>query len=797
MSTNNTDFSDNDSSVSFDWHLWVIRFIKRWYLFAISLAVFMSIAYLNNRRWKPRYASSALVIIEDGKGIGGAAAQWMQGFNAERGYRNVNNQVIMFGSYDLIKRVVEKSPDYTIDYYTHGRFRSTNLYKIPPFAIERTFVAPNAYMREFKIHDLDGESFEITAESDKTHEEFHCQGKYGEVVENSQFFLTVRKTDYFRPNYDIYFKIFSNDYAISNYSARLGFDFLMKGASVVKVTINGEVPQRDCDFLNDLCDAFLEDNLNRKNEAAIRTVEFIDTQMEILADSLRISEARLQDYKSSNFLIASTGGSNLISEYLKVESGESEIRLQETYLDYIEKYLKDGIAEEALLAPTNMGVNDATLNRLVEDFTSLQFKRREVGQASPLYAKYTREMENARDQMFEVLVNIRAGLDIKKQDLQKHNNELARQLQSLPYQEQQFANIQRKFNLNDSYYSQLMQKRTDALIQKASNSPDNIILERARLSSMVNGGEKKKTYTTYLLLALLIPSVYVVLRYLLVPTVRTEQEMLKISAGRYPFACMIRHTEHRSPVIVDKYPRSSVTEAFRMLRTKIDFVTQNKQKCIVMTTSTHSGDGKTYISVNMAGIFAMTGRKTIVVDLDLRKPSVNGMLSIAADRGLSSYLVGAAELDEVIRQHDKYRFDILPVGAIPPNPGELLKGDRMQSLIQELQQRYDYIIFDTSPIGLVADAYSVMKQADVILYVVRCAKTNKNMLKNTLTQLESNHIRQIQLVFNDVNLKKLEYSHYYSGYGTYGNYGNYYGSSSKKNKEEHEKYFKEETCHTK
>ena len=234
-----------------------------------------------------------------------------------------------------------------------------------------------------------------------------------------------------------------------------------------------------------------------------------------------------------------------------------------------------------------------------------------------------------------------------------------------------------------------------------------------------------------------------------------------------------------------------------MLRTKIDFVTQNKEKCIVMTTSTHSGDGKTYISVNMAGIFAMTGRKTIVVDLDLRKPSVNGMLSIQADRGLSSCLAGAAELDEVIRQSEKYRFDILPVGAIPPNPGELLKGERMQQLIEELKSRYDYIIFDTSPIGLVADAYSVMKQADVILYVVRCAKTNKNMLKNTLKQLESNQIHQVQLVFNDVNLKKMEYSHYYSGYGTYGNYGNYYGSNSKKNKEEHEKYFKEETCHTK
>ncbi|MBO4370476.1 MAG: polysaccharide biosynthesis tyrosine autokinase [Paludibacteraceae bacterium] len=793
---NNIEFSESES-IGIDWRFWVVRFLKSWYLFVISLVIFMSIAYLNNRRWKPRYSSSALVIIEDGKGIGGAASQWMQGFNAERGYRNVNNQVIMFGSYDLISRVIERNPDYTIDYYTHGRFRSTNLYKISPFRIERKFVAPQAYFREFRISDIDGEQFEITAEADKSHEEFHCTGKYGEEVENNQFFLTVYKTDFFRQDYPIYFKIFSNDNIVSNYSARLGFDFLMKGASVVKVTIKGEVPNRDCDFLNDLCDAFLEDNLNRKNEAAIRTVEFIDGQMAILADSLRISEARLQDYKSSNFLIASTGGSNLISEYLKVGSTESDIRLQETYLDYIEKYLRDGIAEETLLAPTNMGVNDANLNRLVEEFTEYQFKRREVGEKSPLYAKYTREMENMRDQMFEVLSNIRAGLNIKKNDLQRQNSELERQLQSLPYQQQQFANIQRKFNLNDSYYSQLMQKRTDALIQKASNSPDNIILERARMSSMVNAGEKRKTYTTYLLLALLIPTLIVILRYLLVQTVRTEQELTKISAGRYALAGMIRHTEHHTPVIVDKYPRSSVSEAFRLLRTRIEFVTGKKDKCVVMTTSSHSGEGKTYISVNVAGIYAMTGKRVIVIDLDLRKPSVSNMLSLTVGLGLSSYLAGTADLDEVIHHKDKYKFDILPVGAIPPNPGELIKSDRMLGLIEVLKERYDYIVIDTSPIGLVADAYSIINQVDIVLFVSRCAKTNKSMLKNTLNQLASNNIEKLQLVFNDVNLKKLEYSHYYSGNGAYGNYGAYYGSYSKQSKEEHEKYFKEETCRTK
>ena len=261
----NNDYSYNEAaeSSSFDYKMWIIRIVKAWYLFAISLVLFMSFAYLKNRSWRPSYKSSALVIIEDSKGYLGAQATLLQGFGAEKAYRNVNNQVIMFGSYDLVKRTIEKLPDLHVDYYTQGRFRTTNLYKQSPIKIATTYISPLAYSREFQFTDLGNNEYSITAEETKTLPEYYYKGTYGVAFENSEFFLQIDKTDYFREGVSVYFRLNSIDNLVTLYSSRLAFEFLMKGASVVEASIVGDVPQRDCDFLDALCEEFLADNLAR------------------------------------------------------------------------------------------------------------------------------------------------------------------------------------------------------------------------------------------------------------------------------------------------------------------------------------------------------------------------------------------------------------------------------------------------------------------------------------------------------------------------------------------------------
>lgn len=765
-------FKEESEGSSFDYRTWIIRILKGWYFFVISLIVCMGIAYLQNRSWKPMYKTNAMVIIEDGKGYIGSEAMLLQGFGVEKAYRNVNNQVIMFGSHDIIQRTVEKLPEMLIDYYTLGRFRQTNLYKQSPIAITTNRVAPMSYERAFVITDKGNNAYEIYAEETDSQSEFTCQGVYGEQLETPLFNITVNKTDLYRTAFSIGFTLHSLETIVSQYSAKLSFEFLMTGASVVEVAVTGDVPQRDADFIDGLCDEFLADNLSRKNNAAIKTIEFINDQLLQLSDSLRISEDRLKAYKADNFVVASAGGSAVMSQYNQIDAKQTELRLTESYLDYLTNYLQSNVSEGAIIAPSNLGVNDANLTTMVQSYTELQVSRNEVGEKSPLYAKYTRELETLKEQIFELLKNMRAALDIQKKDLDKRAEQVMAEMRQLPYKEQQLLNIQREFKINDDYYNFLIQKRADAQIQKASNSPDNIILDRARIASIINGNEKSKRYTTFLLIALLVPAGFIVLRELLYSCIRTETEVEKLSGRAYKIIAMIRRTSIEHPVVVDKYPKSSIAEAFRIIRTYLSlYVPADQPNFSLMLSSTQSGDGKTYLSVNMAAVYAMTGKKTLLVDLDLRKPSVMATLSIPANRGLVNHLLNQISLEDAIVQHPDYKFDILPVGVIPPNPAELMASEKMKNLIERLKKEYTYIVFDTSPVGLVGDIYPIASMMDHILYSVACEKTNKNLFKSTIKQMTSRGIKNVSFVFNNVNMKKMEYSSYYqNNYGMFTGY---------------------------
>lgn len=770
---NNPDqFSEENDGSSFDYRTWIIRILKGWYFFVISLIVCMGIAYLQNRSWKPVYKTNALVIIEDSKGYMGSQAMLLQGFGAEKAYRNVNNQVIMFGSHDIIERTVAKQPDLWVDYYSLGRFRQTNLYKQSPIVVQMAYVSPESYEREFIFTDLGGDEFEIKAEETHSQSEFYCKGKYGEPIENSLFFLTINKTNLHRAAFSIGFKLHTLETIVAQYSARLSFEFLMTGASVVEVSVTGEVPLRDADFINGLCEEFLADNLSRKNDAAIKTIEFINDQLEQLSDSLRLSEDRLKAYKADNFVVASAGGNSIMAQYTQIDAKQTEMRLKESYLNYLTNYLQSNVEDGAIIAPANLGVTDTNLTTMVQAYTELQLKRKEVGEKSPLYAKYSRELDALKEQMFESLRNMQVALEIQKKDLTERSEMVVAEMRQLPYKEQQLLKIQREFKINDDYYTFLIQKRADAQIQKASNSPDNIILDKARVASMINGGEKKKRYSSFLLIALVVPAAFIVLRELLYPFVRTEEEVEKLSGRAYKVIAMVRRTHIETPVVVDKYPKSSIAEAFRIIRTHLSLYTPVDQPNFsLMISSTQSGDGKTYMSVNMAAVYAMTGKKTILVDFDLRKPSILATLSVPANRGLVNYLLGQISLEDAIVHHPDYKFDILPVGVIPPNPAELMASDKLKDLILKLKEDYTYVIYDTSPVGLVGDIYPITSMMDHILYSVSCEKTNKNLFKSTIKQMTSRGIRNVSFVFNNVNLKKLEYSSYYqNNYGMFTGY---------------------------
>jgi capsular exopolysaccharide synthesis family protein len=465
---------------------------------------------------------------------------------------------------------------------------------------------------------------------------------------------------------------------------------------------------------------------------------------------------------------------------------QSELKLRETYLDYLTKYLKTNLADGVIVAPSSLGLNEPMLMAMVQQINDLYIQRSTVTEKNMYYDKYTKQIENVTSTIMEVIKSMRAALEIEKADLNARLAKVNAEIEDLPRKELEMIAIQRKYKMDDNYYTFFLQKRAESEILKASNTPDNIILDKARILSVTNSGKKSKTTLMYLIFGILIPTVLVIVKELLNNTIRSTRDVEKNSP--FPLIGAVRHTKSTDPLLVSKNPRSAFTEMFRVIRTRIEFIAKRKTKIVMMTTSTESGDGKTYFSINLAAVYSMASPKTILVDMDIRKPSINQRFNIVQPNGVTNYLINQSTLDEVILRLPKVDFDILPAGSIPPNPGELIRSDKLIDMFDELRKRYDFIIVDTSPIVMVTDAYALAALSDVNLFVVRNGKTNKSFFKKLCNQLKLDNIQNLYTIINDVVDDGSRYSKYKLYKYAY-LFGYSYGYTSRRKKDEAEKYF--------
>ncbi len=762
---NNT-FDDEGSS--FDVMKWVRLILRYWYLFVLSISVALTWAYLENKKWVPTYKVSSKVIIDDNSRSLNGASVVMQGFNVQSGYKNVNNQIIMFGSSDLTERAVERL-GLDVDYYMRGRFKTSNLYKRNPVEITHDYLSDLVYSMEFSFKGLNDSVFQISYPETKQMKSFSYKGKYGVPIKNSMFFVTVNKTDYYYPKAEFYFKFRSKQSWVSEFNSRLSFSFVMDKSSVIDVSLVGKVADRDKNFADALCEEFLADNLQRKNDAAIKTIDFIDAQLLGIADSLNTAEANLRSFRAENKMFdISAYSANLATQMNSFDQKKNELNLKKTYLDYLSDYLKGNIEDGKIVAPSSLGVMDPLLMQQVRELTDLQIKRDEMGEKSPYYKKYQSQIDIKKETLFEVLNNMYADYKIELDNFHNQFNEVVNKIGLLTDKESQMINYQRAYKIHDNYYTFLMQKRAEAQIQKASNSPDNIILDKARISGVMNAGVKSKKYSQYLLIGLLLPLVFVILKELLNSTIRDRNDIKKYT--RFDIIGTIQKGKSSSePLLVKKYPKSIFAESFRLVRTRLEFIAKSKKNtsASILVTSTESGDGKSFFSINLAGIYAMEKKKTLLIDLDLRKPSINKMLSIERNKGISNYLIGQVELEDILIQDTDYDFDIILAGTIPPNPGELVKTEKLKELFEILKERYEYIVIDSSPIGLVGDAYALTHLVDANLFIVRQEKTNKTFFKNVIEQMREDRIPNVYLILNGVDMKQHQYSTYHGGYHSY------------------------------
>lgn len=774
-------FTEEESS--FDIKEWFFHFLHYWYLFVIAILIALGASYLKNRTWLPEFQTSGTMIIESGGNAYGSQAI-MQGFGVQSGYRNMNNQVIMLRSYDLLSRVVDSLPFMRVDYINKGRFKTRNLYRNTPIYITSEHLSPDAYNHLYKISLRKNGTYTITIDEEKNYSSFKLDGKVGEPLVHNLFSITVTDLRDYSDDVDMYFQFKSKERLVNEFYSRLQFAYVMEGASILQVSLNSQTPDRDVDFINKLCDVFILDNLTLKNHAAIKTITFIDDQLDLLQESLAVSEDEMTSFRQSNQIVdVSSYVGDILAKSTQYDNKKRELELQENYLNYLVNHIQNNIDGGGVIAPLTLGVNDAMLIQLVQQINDKYLELGELSERNIYYDKTKKEIEILKNSISEVVKSMRLSLSIEKDEVTRRLREIDNEIKKLPQKELQMIAIERRYRVDDNYYTFFLQKRAEAEIQKASNRPDNSVLDKARVMSVTNGKAPTKTMTTYLLLGLLIPAVFVLLLKLLNNKITTEKDAEKASS--FPLIGSVRHTQSQDPMLAIKKPRSSYAEMYRVIRTRLEFIVQRKSDILITVSSAESGDGKTYFGANLAAVYAVTGKKTLLVDMDIRKPNIYELFDMPNDPGITNYLLGEATLSNIIKHTENNYYDVLTVGSIPPNPGEIVRSEKLKNMFQELRKTYEYIIVDTSPIGLVADAYPIAMMSDINLFVVRMNKTNKTVVKKLTEQLKNDKLPHVYTILNDVAIEKNRYTKYSAynygygyGYGTYGT--NLYRSKKKK-----------------
>ncbi|MFI3296005.1 MAG: polysaccharide biosynthesis tyrosine autokinase [bacterium] len=758
---------------------WVMRFLSYWYLFVIACVIMIGLAIVKNLSWMPNYFTESKVVIQTNTS---SDFNFMSGF----GSGPTNNELLILSSYDLVNKTVSELP-FDVDYYYQDFFKTKNLYGSEPIRIISNYISQDAYLCEFKFTPLDSRSFEISIVNDfgkEFYPDFKIAGNYGVPIENSLFSITIENLYLPLDNNQFNFRFRSLLSLEEEFVSRMSLSYVGEQTSVISLSLVSNTTKRDRDFLDKLNEKFLERNLNEKNEEATRTIHFINEQLIAISSSLDSSETELRDFRNKyNMVDVNAHTSSILTKLTALDDQRSKMNLKEAYFDELSRYLSENIVKEKLVAPSSIGVSDPILLDLVTKFNEVQQKRNELGEKNPNYERYSRSLNEIKVTLTEVLENVRKIFSLEREAFNVEYSKAMQELQTLPERELNMVNVERQYKINDNYYTFLLQKQAEAQIRMASNVPDNKILQNARTSILpVNSSEKSKVYLIFLLLGIALPSIFIILKELLNTTIRSEADINKLTNTSVIGA--ILHTNNtKDKVITAKKTRSLYAERFRMLRSRLEFIGPTRDKISMLISSSESKDGKTHFVVNFAGSYSLLKKKVLLVDLDLRNPTLSKQLECDASKGITNLMIGEITLNEaIIKGRDSgLSFDFLPSGILPPNPAELLSSSLMKELFDTLKESYDYVLMDSSPLGLVADAYAISNMVDVNLIITRVGKTDKERFKNFMLQLNQDNIKNIYLVLNDVPVEK-------KGIAAKA-YGNYYLSKSSKYYVDDNKYY--------
>ncbi len=756
----------------------IFKYLSNIHLFIIVLALTLGGAYLYLKYTNPVYkATATLLLVKDDKGTG-ANKDIIDALVNGKPIVNVQDEIELIKSRYLLNRVVEKN-NLNIQIWQTGRIKATELaVNNTPFFIQRMNGGDSSAQQSFIINYKDKGRFNInkTAKTYSYYQPFVTNGTSFILIPNPSFF-PFKNTDY-------EVNIFNTRTAANNISAALRITPKSNSSRVVELNYTGTSPVKVEMTLQKIMEEYVQLGLDEKRKVQENTLKFINERIEVLSGELGSVEGKLERFRRSSNVIDVSSQSQLSLDQASEQAKElSKLLVQRQVISYLANYLSNQ-ANSYNLTPTNLGIQDPVLMSLSQNYNTLILEREKEltinTPISPVIKNLEATIEKARASLIENLRSIQANNELSIQRLRGEKNQVQSMISQVPGKERQLGGIMRQEKIKNDLFSYLLQKREETEIALVGALTEAKVFNTALTNMTPISPNRRTVWMVALLIGIAIPLGIIWLKDLLNNKVNTRNDITETL--HTPILGEIGHNATPETVVVQPASRKVIGEQFRNLRSNVNFLIPGKKKFVILSTSANAGEGKSFVSLNLAATYALAGKRTVVIELDLRKPKLAKYLNIKSDIGLTDYLVNNIDLFSIVKDlPGSENLKVILSGPIPPNPSELLLYEKMEELIEELKKQFDVIIFDCPPIGLVSDAQIISPYVDLSIFVIRQRVTLKSQM-NFINEIhETNRLKNIGIIVNDVKIGGYNGYYGYNSYG-YGNYGYSYSINGNESK---------------
>jgi tyrosine-protein kinase Etk/Wzc len=742
--------------------------LNHWKLFLFSMVVFIALGKAYLMVATPQYLISSALVVEAQAAQASPSSAFAGGLSTITPAENLKNEGDVLRTRNLIQETV-KTLHLNVNIFSGSGLLAQQIYDESPFEASISNQKVDTLKRKiYKIEVINRESFHLSNDDD----DLEVNGQFGKAIKLPQYDLVIQPKPHAPIVQSVYsVQITSEDEAIATLLKNYDAEFSDKTTSAVDITLYYPNAKRGELIVDHLMRQYLKDNISTKKAKIDSMLTFINNRIALVEKELSGIEGNYEQYKADNSIADINEQSRvLVGNANDYQNQYNNQQVQLTVIYQLEKFLKDPSNKQII--PGALNIQDGSFTAALNDYNGLIIQRQKkllsYTEESPLVVNIDEQLAISRENLLQNIKSYKQAMEAKSAKLGDQSSLAKGTLKSVPTKQRSLNDYGRQQELKQQLYIYLLQKREETALAKTSNIPTSHIIDNAKSTKDPAKPLKPVIYLLSALLGFIVPFGYVNNKtqpHVIISSEQDIQDHTDVSIiGK------IGHSTLSNRVMIEDSAKSAVTESFRTLRTKIQNILNSDETQIIMVTSSVNGEGKTFISANLANILAKTDKKVLLMELDLRKPKLSEILNQDSSiAGFSDYMQGTLELDDIIKRTElNENLFLISSGPVVSNASELLLNKKTKFMLDTLKEQFDYIIIDSSPMGLVSDALILEKFADMTIYICRHNYTNTEQI-NLVNQLKSkDNIENMYLVINDVDFAKAGYFGYGYGLG-YGN----------------------------